>query len=79
MEDTKQELTDLTKTFINMTPKEKAKDLVRRFYQATGDFDIAKQCAGIAVYEIIDEKTDYEEDSAYWQEVRFEVYALGIL
>jgi len=79
VEDTKQELTDLTKTFINMTPKEKAKDLVRRFYQATGDFDIAKQCAGIAVYEIIDEKTDYEEDSAYWQEVRFEVYALGIL
>ena len=79
MEDTKQEQTDLTKTFINMTPKEKAKDLVRRFYQATGDFDIAKQCAGIAVYEIIDEKTDYEEDSAYWQEVRFEVYALGIL
>ena len=75
----KQELTDLTKTFINMTPKEKAKDLVRRFYQATGDFDIAKQCAGIAVYEIIDEKTDYEEDSAYWQEVRYEVYALGIL
>jgi hypothetical protein len=67
------------KTFIKMTPKEKAKDLVRRFYQATGDFDIAKQCAGIAVFEIIDEKTDYEEDSAYWQEVRFEVYALGIL
>lgn len=62
-----------------MTPKEKANDLVRRFYQATGDFDIAKQCAGIAVYEIIDEKTDFEEDSAYWQEVRFEVYALGIL
>jgi hypothetical protein len=67
------------KTFNNMTPKEKAKDLVRRFYQVTVDFDIAKQCAGIAVYEIIDEKTDYEEDSAYWQEVRFEVYALGIL
>lgn len=79
MEYMKQEQTDLTKTFINMTPKEKAKDLVRRFYQATGDFDIAKQCAGIAVFEIIDEKTDYEEDSAYWQEVRFEVYALGIL
>ena len=75
----KQELTDLTKTFINMTPKEKAKDLVRRFYQATGDFDIAKQCAGIAVYEIIDDLTDHEEDSAYWQEVRFEVYALGII
>lgn len=79
MEDTKQELTDLTKTFINMEPKEKAKDLVRRFYQAIGDFDIAKQCAGIAVYEIIDEKTDYEEDSAYWQEVRYEVYALGMI
>ena len=62
-----------------MTPKEKAKDLVRRFYQVTADFDIAKQCAGIAVYEIIDEKTDFEEDSAYWQEVRFEVYALGII
>ena len=62
-----------------MTPKEKAKNLVRRFYHATGDFDIAKQCAGIAVYEIIDDLTDHEEDSAYWQEVRFEVYALGIL
>ena len=62
-----------------MTPKEKAKDLVRIFYHATGDFDIAKQCAGITVYQIIDEKRDFEEDSAYWQEVRFEVYALGII
>ena len=63
---------------IDMNPKDKAKDLVRRFYQATGDFDISKQCAGIAVDEIIDETTE-QEDSTYWQEVRFEVYALGII
>jgi hypothetical protein len=65
-----------------MTAKEKAKDLVRRFYQVTVDFDIAKQCAGIAVYEIIEFMSPMVNDKQmydYWEEVRFEVYALGIV
>lgn len=65
-----------------MTAKEKAKDLVRRFYQVTVDFDIAKQCAGIAVYEIIEFMSPMVNDKQmydYWEEVRFEVYALGII
>jgi hypothetical protein len=65
-----------------MTAKEKAKDLVRKFYQVTVDFDIAKQCAGIAVYEIIEFMSPMVNDKQmydYWEEVRFEVYALGII
>jgi hypothetical protein len=65
-----------------MTAKEKAKELVRRFYHVTADFDIAKQCAGIAVYEIIEFMSPMVNDKQmydYWEEVRFEVYALGII
>jgi hypothetical protein len=46
------------------TPYEKAKSLVRRYYHIVHSFDVAKECAGLAVYEIIDEKTDSEQDSA---------------
>ena len=60
-----------------MTPYEKAYDLVRRYYQIIPNFDTAKDCAGLAVYEIIEDRTDGELDSAYWQEVRVEIYALG--
>jgi hypothetical protein len=60
-----------------MTPYEKAHDLVRRYYQIVPNFDSAKDCAGLAVFEIIEDRTDGELDSAYWQEVRVEVYALG--
>jgi hypothetical protein len=59
------------------TPYEKAKSLVRRYYHIVHNFDVAKECAGIAVFEIIEDRTDGELDSAYWQEVRVEVYALG--
>lgn len=60
-----------------MTPYEKAKDLVRRYYHIVPNFDTAKDCAGMAVYEIIEDRTDGELESAYWQEVRVEIYALG--
>lgn len=60
-----------------MTPYEKAKQLVRRFQYITLDFEAAKKCALFMVYEIIDEKTYYEEDSAYYQEVRVEIYAMS--
>lgn len=59
-----------------MTPYEKAKHLVRRFQYITLDFEAAKKCALFMVHEIIDEKTDYEEDSAYYQEVKVELYAM---
>ena len=59
-----------------MTPYEKAKHLVRRFQYITLDFEAAKKCALFMINEIIDEKTDYEEDSAYYQEVKVELYAL---
>jgi len=58
-----------------MKPYDKAKDLIAKYQNIYPDFDTAKQAAALAVYEIIDDITDSEEDSAYWQEVRVEVYA----
>ena len=58
-----------------MKPYDKAKHLIRRFQYITLNFDAAKKCALFMVNEIIDEKTDYEEDSAYWQEVKMEINA----
>jgi hypothetical protein len=37
------------------------------------DFDLSRQAALICVYEIIEDRTDGELDSAYWQEVRMEL------
>jgi hypothetical protein len=59
-----------------MTPYEKAKHLIRRFQYITLDFEAAKKCALFMINDIIDEKTDYEEDSAYWQEVKIETHAM---
>jgi hypothetical protein len=71
-----------------MTPKEKAKDLVDKFFKPidVGDDQMlrifrsaAKQCALIAVDEIISLKRhflDYDNESAfrkYWQEVKTEI------
>ena len=62
-----------------MTPKEKAKELVdkmRDTYYITGDFcydSTAKQCALIAVDELIEEAyfTDgYSDWQDYWEEVK---------
>jgi hypothetical protein len=58
-----------------MTPYEKAKDLINKFEEITNDFDSARQCAARVVFEIIDDLTDSEVDSLYWQQVRFEIYA----
>ena len=58
-----------------MKPYEKAKTLIAKYKSITNDFDTAKQCAAMAVFEIIDDLTDSEQDSAYWQDVRFEIYA----
>jgi hypothetical protein len=57
-----------------MTPKEKASQLIRRFtLDFTMDFDLSREAALICVYEIIQDRTDGELDSAYWQEVRMEL------
>jgi hypothetical protein len=57
-----------------MTPKEKADQLIRRYtLDFTMDFDLSRQAALICVYEIIEDRTDGELDSAYWQEVRMEL------
>jgi hypothetical protein len=67
-----------------MTPKEKAKELYLKYTDALNIRDLqttanlfAKQCALIAVYEIINDmeirlgldKTDFD----YWQEVKQEI------
>lgn len=66
-----------------MKPKEKAKELVDRFGKKVGkelkngsfryNIEIAKQCALIAVDEILD-KDGYNND--YWQEVKQEIEKL---
>jgi hypothetical protein len=69
-----------------MTPKEKAEELVNKFYEIENNSDyfgvnwkIAKQCALIAVDEVIQQLTPIEKapnnKSAfqYWQEVKNEI------
>jgi hypothetical protein len=69
---------------INMTPKEKAEELIYRFKKinlATGSFVTEfqiKQCALIAVDEILQIKSvdkDYDL-SEFWQEVKEEIEIL---
>ena len=56
---------------------EKAKDLVRRYYQIVPNFDTAKDCAGLAVYELIEDRINKGLDTEDLQELRVEIYALG--
>ena len=64
----------IAKTYKTMTPKEKASQLIRRFtLDFTIDFDTSREAALICVYEIIEDRTEGELDSAYWQEVRMEL------
>jgi len=66
-----------------MTPKEKAKELHRKFYLLNGEsdsWDIAKQCALIAVDEIIKANphsnpfnTEVCSTMEYWQQVKQEI------
>lgn len=58
-----------------MTPYEKAKDLIKKCQNFTPDYDSARGCASIVVYEIIQDRIDGEMECAYWQEVRYEIYA----
>lgn len=69
-----------------MTPKEKAIELVEKFtdienaYNEYSDFKQAKQCALIAVDELINQQEKYNNGSfypsKYWQEVKKEILAL---
>ena len=64
-----------------MTPKEKAKELFDKMYwhfRTLADTDICKQCALIAVEELIKE-TSFEVPNIrqrYWQEVKQEIEQL---
>jgi len=65
----------------NMTPKEKAIDLVEDMHDAPemGYNEHAKQCALIAVDEIMNViigSYDYELEKIYWQDVKNEILAL---
>jgi hypothetical protein len=68
-----------------MTPKEKAKELSNKFLQFTPyefEYDYAKECALIAVDEIIDSIEIGFEDykalakNSYWNEVKQEINKL---
>lgn len=68
-----------------MTPKEKAKDLVDKMRDEIpchcDDWEQAKQCALIAVHELIEQCWDYreidlEKSCDYWKEVKQEIEKL---
>ena len=62
-----------------MTPKEKAIELVDKYIQTNGNSFFAKQCALIAVDEIInnDGFTKFDDYlTEYWQEVKQEIEKL---
>jgi hypothetical protein len=69
-----------------MTPKEKAEDLVNKMYnqiqpdELGKDYNSAKQCALIAVDELIIEKNKWENGSfytsKYWDYVKQEIEKL---
>lgn len=65
-----------------MTPKEKAAELVKKMYavhsNSASDITLhfAKQCAMIAVDEIIEATIDDWSHSEYWQEVKREIQNL---
>jgi hypothetical protein len=58
-----------------MTPKEKAEELFTKFSSNTVHYDAAKQCALIAVDEILKVIHTNMEDK-YWQEVKQEIEKL---
>ena len=57
-----------------MTPKEKAEELYKKMYTVHSNIypSSAKQCALIAVDELINEAV-YEKQYNYWQEVKNEI------
>jgi hypothetical protein len=64
-----------------MTPKEKAQQLIYAFEAFTdkdNEFEFAKQCAAIAVDELIEiacDYSDYDETvtKEYWEKVKIEI------
>ena len=65
-----------------MTPKEKAVDIFYKYFEATNNHYIAKECALIAVDEILSELTEipygleYLNRLNYWLEVKQETEKL---
>ena len=64
-----------------MTPKEKAEQLLNRFYFDTtlNELEASKECALIAVDEILFIVSNYNDTQAevsYWQEVKLEIEKL---
>ena len=60
-----------------MTAVEKAKELVRKYWDLGGiDVLEAKQCALIAVDEILDNGFHFIDDSKFWKEVKQELLKL---
>ena len=70
-----------------MTPKEKAKELIEKFIFINGNSFFAKDCAIIAVDEIIDQWDyidtylanlggEFNPNLRYWQEVKTELEKL---
>jgi hypothetical protein len=60
-----------------MTPKEKAEELIDKFSQTNGNSFFAKECALIAVDEILKlELQEVYQNSDYWQEVKQEIEKL---
>jgi len=58
-----------------MTPKEKAEDLVDKYYEFNNiNYECAKECALIAVDEIL--KTNPYKARNYWHEVKTEIEKL---
>ena len=55
-----------------MTPKEKAFELAMKF-EKLGETDNAKQCALIAVEQILELPFEFESERKYWQEVKQEI------
>jgi hypothetical protein len=66
-----------------MTPKEKAEELVDRFYNEVRYMQRSKECALIAVDELISSHNKWDdyaqtnsEEYYYWQEVKQEIEKL---
>ena len=59
-----------------MTPKEKAAELVDKFTQTNGNGFFAKECALIAVDEILMLDNFSIEGREYWQQVKQEIEKL---
>ena len=59
------------------TSEDKALQMIDRYKGLGLDFDMAKRCASLAVFEIIDLLIEMEADSAYQQEVRFFLAKIG--